>query len=105
MAQRVTIELLDDVNGAPADETVSFSLDGVDYEIDLTSDNSAQLREALSTWITSARRTGGRRTTKKPANKATNTTAIRTWAKEQGLEVSDRGRIPNDIAEAYAKAH
>ena len=61
MAKKVQVLLVDDVDkSSPADETVSFSLDGVSYEIDLTSDNAAKLRDDLAVWIGHAERTGGR---------------------------------------------
>lgn len=104
MAQRVRVELVDDVDDSPADETVSLALDGVSYEIDLSAANAAQLREALAPWLGSARRTGGR----KAAGKKVTTgspTDVRAWALSQGMAVSARGRVPADIREAYDRAH
>lgn len=116
MAQKVTVTLVDDLDGGQADETVEFGLDGVSYQIDLSADNAAELREALANYVSNARRAGGR---KKPgprpgaarsggsstsADREQNQ-AIREWARKRGLKVSDRGRIPADIVEQYHKAH
>lgn len=113
MAQKVNVQLVDDVDGSAAESTVEFGLDGVSYAIDLSADNAAQLRDSLTTYLTKARRTGGRKHRAGAAVKngsAPNTTdrqrnqAIREWARGQGLEVSERGRIPADVVEAYENA-
>ena len=120
MAQKVTVDLVDDLDGGQAEETVEFGLDGVAYQIDLSSDNAAELRDALSGFLPHARRAGGRR---KPGSRRSGgersagggvksgtrgdraqNKAIREWARKRGLEVSDRGRIPADIVEQYHKA-
>ena len=116
MAQRVQIILEDDYDGGSADETVSFALDGTEYEIDLSAQNAAGLREAISPWLGHARKTGGRR--KRGATNAgngggagakapssSNTSDIRAWALSQGHEVSSRGRVSAEVREAYEKAH
>jgi hypothetical protein len=111
MAQRVQVILEDDFDGGKAEETVSFGLDGVDYEIDLSAKNAKALRSALDAWVSVARRTGGRRrrnSTRPVAAKSAgrgSTSEIRAWAVEQGYEVSSRGRVPAEIREAYEKAH
>lgn len=114
MAQKVTVQLVDDVDGSVAESTVEFSLDGVDYTIDLSNDNAANLRDALASYVAGARRAGGRKRTggkagKAPAAPSTadheRNQAIREWAREQGMQVSDRGRIPSEIVEAYDKAN
>ena len=110
MAQKVQVLLIDDVDGAAADETVTFALDGVTYEIDLTAERAAQLRDSLATWVGHARRVGGRSTSAaRPATRRrrgdSDAQAIREWAKGQGLEVSERGRISAEVREAYDKAH
>ena len=108
MAQRVQVVLEDDVDGGAADETVTFALDGADYEIDLSSANAESLREGLAPWVASARRTGGRRKRATSAQAPTASTAtkeIREWANGQGLAVSARGRVSSEVREAYAKAH
>lgn len=113
MAQKVTVQLVDDVDGSEAESTVEFGLDGVDYTIDLSAGNAAKLRESLASYVSNARRTGGRkRSGGKPAKTSSAPTAadrernqaIREWAREQGMQVSDRGRIPSEIVEAYDKA-
>jgi Lsr2 len=105
MAQRVQIILEDDYDGGSADETVSFALDGAEYEIDLSSSNAAGLRDALSPWLAKARKTGGRRKRASKASGSSSTSDIRAWAQSQGLEVSSRGRVSADVREAYEKAH
>ena len=109
MAQKVQVILLDDLDGGSADETVSFSLDGVAYEIDVSKANAAKLRDAFAPFVASARRAGGRRGRRGPASGGrsgrTDTSAVRDWARGQGLKVSDRGRIPSDILEKYEAAN
>lgn len=110
MAQKVTVSLVDDLTGDEADETVSFGLDGKNYEIDLSSRNAEKLRGALADFVAAARRPGGggRKASasppaKRPAVDREQNQAIREWARGQGLKVNDRGRIPNEIVEAYHK--
>lgn len=110
MAQKVTVQLVDDLDGGPADETVSFSLDGVSYEIDLSTRNAGALRDAFSTYVGHARRVGGRaaggRSGGRRRSGAGNRTAqIREWARANGHPVNERGRIAAGIVEAYEKAH
>ncbi|MDN5790904.1 MAG: Lsr2 family protein [Micrococcales bacterium] len=107
MAQRVEYILVDDLDGGPAHDTVTFALDGVSYEIDLSEENASRLRGALSEWIGHARRNTGRRTTtaRRPSAKRTDLSAVREWARGQGYTVSDRGRIAADVQAAYDKAH
>lgn len=104
MARRVHVVLADDVDGGVAAETIAFGVDGVSYEIDLSEENAALLREELGQWVTAARRTGGRKKTKKSTTSA-DVAEIRAWAQQQGMEISDRGRIPTPVREAYAAAH
>lgn len=108
MAQRVQVILEDDLDGSSAEETITFALDGVTYEIDLSGANAKKLRDDLSTWIGHARRSGGRRSTSRPAKsggKRRDLTAVREWARANGYQVSDRGRVAAEILEAYDKAH
>ena len=107
MAQRVQIILEDDYDGGTADETVSFALDGTEYEIDLSARNAASLREAISPWLGHARKTGGRRRrgTAAKSSSSASTSDIRAWAQSQGHDVSSRGRVSADVREAYEKAH
>lgn len=107
MAKKVQVLLVDDVDKeSPADETVTFALDGVSYEIDLTSDNASKLRDSLAVWIGHAERTGGRRTSKAAGRGGRRDVgAIREWARANGYDISDRGRISTEVQEAYEKAN
>lgn len=109
MAQKTQVILVDDIDGSAATQTVTFALDGVSYEIDLTDEHAAELRADLETWVGRARRSGGRRTARRRAgsgsSKASETQAIREWARANGYEVSDRGRIASPIRKAYDAAH
>ncbi|MGW5575146.1 histone-like nucleoid-structuring protein Lsr2 [Nocardia thailandica] len=113
MARKVVVTLIDDYDGtSTAEETVVFGIDGVTYEIDLSSANAATLRETLDQWIPYARRVGrgkakpaARREQAAPGGSRRNDlTAIRAWAAENGHKVSSRGRIAAEIVEAYQKA-
>lgn len=107
MARKTYVELIDDIDGSKAEETVSFALDGVAYEIDLSEDNAAKLRGELGTWVEKARRVGGRRsrgTSTSSAGGSNDTPRIREWARSNGYEVSDRGRISSEIRSAYYAA-
>ena len=102
MAQKTQVILVDDVDGSEANQTVTFALDGVSYEIDLNDEHAAALRESLEDWIGKARRTGGRRSSgRRRSSGPSDTQKIREWAREQGLEVSDRGRVSADVRKAY----
>ncbi|MGW7674267.1 histone-like nucleoid-structuring protein Lsr2 [Streptomyces sp. NPDC054775] len=98
--------LTDDLTGAEAEETVTFALDGKAYEIDLSTKNADKLREALADFVKAGRRTGGKRSrARKLSGRSQDTAAIRSWARENGYEVSERGRVSATIREAYAKAN
>jgi hypothetical protein len=115
MAQKVTVTLVDDLDGGTAEETVEFGIDGVTYEIDLSNDNAVKLRDALAGYVAHARRAGGRRRASAAAPKRSGggrasvdreqNAAMREWARKNGYKVSDRGRIPAEVVEAYHKAH
>jgi hypothetical protein len=109
MAQHVQYLLVDDIDGGDAVETVSFSLDGVSYEIDLTSANANKLRDDLSTWVGHARRSGGRKSTRRASATAGqrrgDLSPVREWARNNGHPVSDRGRISAEVQAAYDKAN
>lgn len=109
MAQRVQYMLVDDIDGSEAVETISFSLDGVSYEIDVTAANAKKLRNDLASWVGHARRSGGRKSSRKAGTSAGqrrgDLSAVREWARKNGHQVSDRGRISADILAAYDKAH
>lgn len=111
MAQKVQVLLIDDVHGEPADETVTFALDGATYEIDLTTENATTMRDGLAKWISHARRLSGRSKTSKSSGSRNSSSggssdaqAIREWAHGQGMEVSARGRISADVKAAYEAA-
>lgn len=109
MAQRVQVLLVDDIDGGDASETVSFALDGVSYEIDLSDTNAARLRDDLASWVGHARRAGGQR--KAPRRvpggvpRRSDLSEIREWARQNGHKVSDRGRISAAVQAAYDKAN
>jgi len=109
MAQKVQVILVDDVDGGDAEESVSFGLDGVSYEIDLSAENAEALREAFAHWIGHARRVGGRsratRSAAKPVKAKTDLGEVRAWARQSGYTVSDRGRVSAEIMEAYENAN
>lgn len=103
MAQQVKVLLIDDLDGSDADETVKFGLDGRDYEMDLTSDHAAELREVLSRYVSVSRKLSklGAPMKKTIIAPQRDNRAVREWANANGYSVSDRGRIPEDIVEAY----
>ncbi|RDI64759.1 histone-like nucleoid-structuring protein Lsr2 [Nocardia pseudobrasiliensis] len=110
MAKKVTVTLVDDYDGkSKADETVQFSIDGVAYEIDLSTLNAGKLRGALEPWTDKARKVGrlkaGTTTRPKTAADREQTVAIREWAKKHGFNVSARGRISSEVVSAYHKAN
>src|SRR6266480_363808 len=99
MAQKVTVALEDDLDGGPADETVRFGVDGTAYEIDLSTRNAAAFRRKLAPFIDHARKAGRgqRRRPGRTAASRDRSGNIRAWAKEQGIAVSARGRIPASV--------
>jgi hypothetical protein len=113
MAQRVNVVLVDDIDNSDAVETVSFALDGVDYEIDLSEQHAGELRNALSLYIGHGRRTGGRRRSGRRSSAPAATgngdgasaAVIRAWARENGWDVPERGRVSAEVREAYAAAN
>jgi hypothetical protein len=120
MAQRTTVSLVDDLDQTEAKETVEFGIDDATYEIDLSDANAAKLRDALADYVAQARRLAGRRTSRavaRPSRSAgrprssgrasvdrEQNQAIREWARRHGLTVSERGRIPTEVTEAYHKS-
>jgi len=110
MAQKVQVILVDDLDGGDAEESVSFSLDGVSYEIDLSSANAEALRDAIAPWVGHARRVGGRASRGRPAARGraaakADLGEVRSWARENGYQVSDRGRVSAEVMSAYDVAH
>jgi hypothetical protein len=106
MAQKVTVALVDDLDGSPAAETVAFTLDGVAYEIDLNEENAAAFRKQLERYITRARRENRRqpRSPRRSRSSRQLSSAIRSWAKQSGIAVSDRGRLPTSVADKYERS-
>ncbi len=106
MAQRVNVILVDDLDGKDADETVTFGIDGANYEIDLSKHNAEQLRAALAPYVEAGRKVGGRRRKgQRTASGGTSASDIRQWARENGWDVPERGRVSAEVREAYAAAH
>jgi len=110
VAQQTILELVDDLDGGQADETVAFALDGVEFSIDLSAANAAQLRDTLAQYVGHARRTGGRRArgavaTNGSAEGKPDTHAVREWARSQGEAVADRGRVPQALVMRFQEAH
>jgi hypothetical protein len=101
--------VVDDLDGGVADETVSFSLDGVDYEIDLSAENAQRLRETLQFWIKAAYPANGTRYRPRGLMQLVldsgHAPAIREWARGSGFDVPSRGRLPARLVNAYASAH
>jgi hypothetical protein len=107
MAQRVSVELLDDLDSSPASETVAFSLDGVNYQIDLNSHHADQLRATVAPWVGAARRVATRRAADARRPRSTpdyDPAAVRAWAASNGIKVSPRGRIASIVVEQYHAA-
>jgi hypothetical protein len=112
MAQKVQTLLIDDLDGSEAEGTVRFGLDGMDYEIDLSAQHAEALRKALATYIDAGRRAprsaaprpdrGGRRA---PNAGGPDPTAVREWAKSEGIEVKDRGRVPAELIVKFKAAN
>lgn len=110
MAQQVHVVLVDDLDGSAADETVTFAMDGISYEIDLTADNAERLRDGMSEWVQNARRLSGvrkrgNRTATKQSTVGASNGTIREWARANGHEVSERGRIKAEIIDAFNAAN
>ncbi len=112
MAQRVLVLLEDDIDNSEATQTVEFGVDGVHHEIDLNDHHAQQLRETFATWVTAARKLS----TTRPARNSTSRGAatpidpeqsitMRAWARSAGYAISDRGRIPQTVQDAYQQAH
>ncbi|RIT48803.1 histone-like nucleoid-structuring protein Lsr2 [Mycobacteroides abscessus] len=116
MAERILRQLIDDINGSDIPEgegeRVAFSLRGVDYQIDLSAANVAKFDKALKPYVEAATQVGGRRGRRAAKSASTSDAtpkeqlaAIRGWARDQGYEVSDRGRIKAEIVDAFEAAH
>jgi hypothetical protein len=104
MAQKVTIALEDDLDGGPADETVRFGIGGSEYEIDLNKKNAKAFRKQLAPFIEHARKAGRGPRRPRTASTRQRSGSVRAWAKEQGITVSERGRIPSSVVDQYEAA-
>ncbi|MET7402477.1 Lsr2 family protein [Dactylosporangium sp. NPDC005572] len=120
MARRVIQQVIDDIDGGPADESLAFGVDGVLYTIDLSAANAQQLRDALAPFVAAATKVGravpiaagrgriserGMVTAAPVRRDRDHNQAIREWAQRQGIEVSDRGRLARDVVDRYRAAH
>ncbi|GAA1525232.1 Lsr2 family protein [Actinomadura kijaniata] len=109
MAQKVQVLLVDDLDGGEADETVSFSIDGASYEIDLSGANAKKLRDSLQPFVEKSRKAGtarrGRRGAARTGSNRERSAEIRAWAKARGIKVNERGRIPQNVIEQYEAAN
>jgi len=109
MAQKISVILIDDLNGEEADGTVEFGLDDTSYEIDLSHGNSQELRNLLKPYIDKGRKVTGtpRRPSRSRAARSdeTRNKAMRAWAKAQGIKVNERGRVPADVVARYEAAN
>jgi hypothetical protein len=110
VAQKTVVELVDDLDGGEADETVTFALDGVDFTIDLSAENASRLRDTLAEYVGHARRTDLRKPSRTGArngngNGKPDVQAVREWARSQGETVAERGRISHDLLTRFQEAH
>ncbi|MUL40739.1 Lsr2 family protein [Streptomonospora sp. PA3] len=110
MSRKVEVLLVDDLEGGPADESVEFGIDGKSYQIDLSSANAKKLRETLSPYLSGARKVPqagrkGQGRKKSSGGSSRRAAEIRSWAKQAGKSVNDRGRIPAEIVAEYEAAH
>jgi hypothetical protein len=106
MAQRTQVLYVDDIDGSEAAGTVRFGLGGHDYEIDLSQQHADELRAAISPFLAVARKVPSTRRPVRAARAARHDQSdVRTWARSEGLKISDRGRIPADVLAKYESAH
>ena len=102
MAKKTIVEWVDDIDGTAAAETVTFTIDGSRYEIDLSEENAAKLRDSMSGWIDASRKSGNRRP--RPSNgkqDPAESTKARKWAADNGFDVGPRGRLRSEVLDAY----
>lgn len=108
MAQKVTVSLQDDLDGSPAAETVRFALGSSEYEIDLSENNARRFRKQITPFLEHARRAGKIARTRPPSRGAASrarTARIRAWARDHGITINERGRIPANVIERYEAAN
>jgi hypothetical protein len=109
VAQKIQTLFIDDLDGSPAEGTIRFGLDGTEYEIDLNEEHAKALRDALARYVGAARRASGAarrpaRSGRRASANGVNTTEVREWAKAQGIEVEDRGRVPAELVVKFKAA-
>ena len=108
MAQKIQTLFIDDIDGSEAEGTVRFGLDGTEYEIDLNAEHAAKLRAALARYVEASRRVPGARRPARSVRRGSasglDSTEVRDWAKSQGIEVKDRGRIPAELVVNFKAA-
>ena len=109
MAQKIQTLFIDDIDGGEAEGTVRFGLDGAEYEIDLSTQNAEAMRKAMARYVEAARRAPG--STRRPGQSGRKasanglkTTEVREWARAQGIDVKDRGRVPADLVVKFKAA-
>jgi hypothetical protein len=105
MAQRIEVQYTDDIDGTPADTTVKFGVDGTSYEIDLSAAHAEEFRDSLRPFIETARKASGAgRQAGRAARAAVNPAVVREWARRQGIRVSARGRLPDELVDMFRAA-
>ncbi len=108
MAQKTVVQLVDDFDGKELargeGETVRVTLDGAEYELDLSSKNAQRLRDDFGKWLNHARRVGGRRSSGNRSKSEVDSKAVRAWAASNGIQLSERGRIPATVVEQFKAA-
>jgi len=109
VAQKIHTLFIDDLDGSEAEDTIRFALDGTEYEIDLNAEHAQALRDALGRYVQAARRAGGG--ARRPARSGhrasaggVDSTEVREWAKAQGIDVKDRGRVPAELVVKFKAA-
>lgn len=105
--KKTMVVMVDDIDGSTADHSVTFMFNGVSWEIDLSDEHYREMEEDFAKWETYARRSGGRARTRRTTSggSSAESAKIREWARSQGIEVSDRGRIPAAVRKQYEAAN
>jgi nucleoid-associated protein Lsr2 len=107
MAQHIQTLFIDDIDGGPAEGTVRFGLDGTDYEIDLSTVHNQELHKVLAAYVTHARKAGGtarRGLRGRRGDGSLDTRKVREWARAEGIDIKERGRVPAEVIEKYKAA-
>ena len=107
MAQQIQTLFIDDIDGGPAEGTVRFALDGTDYEIDLSTEHNEELHEVLAAYVTHARKASGtarRGPRGRRGDSGPDTRKVREWARAEGIDIKERGRVPAEVIEKYQAA-